>query len=102
MLKVLGGWINRYFGEEETVLLAVLLISALVVLITLGQIIAPFIAALIFAFLLQGGVNRLTLLGIPRIVAVISVFLFFSNFNYFFTTDRPTIIKFSGKDSCYG
>lgn len=77
MLKVLGGWINRYFGEEETVLLAVLLISALVVLITLGQIIAPFIAALIFAFLLQGGVNRLTLLGIPRIVAVISVFLFF-------------------------
>lgn len=77
MLKVLGRWINRYFGEEETVLLAVLLISALVVLITLGQIIAPFIAALIFAFLLQGGVNRLTLLGIPRIVAVISVFLFF-------------------------
>ena len=78
MLKVLGRWINRYFGEEETVLLAVLLISALVVLITLGQIIAPFIAALIFAFLLQGGVNRLTLLGIPRIVAVISVFLFFN------------------------
>lgn len=77
MLKVLGSWINRYFGEEETVLLAVLLISALVILITLGQIIAPFIAALIFAFLLQGGVNRLTLLGIPRIVAVIGVFLFF-------------------------
>lgn len=77
MLKVLNTWINRYLGEEESVLLAVLLIFSLIILITLGQIIAPFIAALVFAFLLQGGVNRLMVLGVPRMVAVSSIFLVF-------------------------
>ena len=51
MLKVLGSWMNRYFGEEEAVLLTVLLAIILVALITLGEILAPFIASLIFAFL---------------------------------------------------
>jgi len=77
MLKVLANWINRYFGEEEPVLLAVLVAFAFLVLITLGQIIAPFIAALIFAFLLQGGVNRLVSFHIPRAAAVTIVFLIF-------------------------
>ena len=77
MLKVLGKWVDRYFGEEEAVLLAALLGIALVSLITLGEIIAPFIAALIFAFLLQGGVNRLVYWRVPRVTAVIIVFLLF-------------------------
>ena len=77
MLKVLGNWVNRYFGEEEAVLLTALLAIIFVVLITLGEILAPFIAALIFAFLLQGGVNRLVLCRVPRRVAVVVIFLLF-------------------------
>lgn len=77
MWKVLGSWVNRYFGEEEAVLLAILLVVALIVVVTMGEIVAPFIAALIFAFLLQGGVNRLTKWKVPRLVAVTLVFLFF-------------------------
>lgn len=77
MWKVLGSWVNRYFGEEEAVLLAILLVVALIVAATMGEILAPFIAALIFAFLLQGGVNHLTTWNVPRIVSVILVFLFF-------------------------
>lgn len=77
MWKVLGSWVNRYFGEEEAVLLALLLAVALVVVATMGEIMAPFVVALIFAFLLQGGVNRLERLKVPRLVAVTLVFLMF-------------------------
>lgn len=77
MWKVLGTWVDRYFGEEEAVLVSILLLVALIVVITMGEILAPFIAALVFAFLLQGGVNHLVKWRVPRIVAVLLVFLLF-------------------------
>ncbi len=77
MWKVLGTWVDRYFGEEEAVLLALMLVIALIVMVTFGQILAPFVAAIIFAFLLQGGVNRLVRWRVPRLVAVALVFLLF-------------------------
>lgn len=77
MWKVLGNWVDRYLGEEEAVLLTMLLIAALVILATMGEILAPFMAALIFAFLLQGGVNHLTKWKVPRLLAVTIVFLLF-------------------------
>ncbi|MDX2349661.1 MAG: AI-2E family transporter [Porticoccus sp.] len=77
MWKVLGSWVNRYLGEEEAVLLTLLLVVALVVVATMGEILAPFVAALIFAFMLQGGVNRLVACRAPRLVAVTLVFLLF-------------------------
>ena len=77
MWKVLGTWVDRYFGEEEAVLLALMLVIALIVMVTFGQILAPFVAAVIFAFLLQGGVNRLVRWRVPRLVAVVLVFLLF-------------------------
>ena len=77
MWKVLGTWVDRYFGEEEAVLLALMLVIALIVMATFGQILAPFVAAIIFAFLLQGGVNRLVRWRVPRLVAVVLVFLLF-------------------------
>jgi len=77
MWKVLDSWINRYFGEEEAVLLAFVLALALVVMVTMGEILAPFLAAMIFAFLLQGSVNRLVAWKVPRLLSVILVFLMF-------------------------
>lgn len=77
MWKVIGNWVDRYFGEEEAVLLTILLVVALIVVATMGEILAPFIAALIFAFLLQGSVNRLVAWKVPRILSVMLVFLVF-------------------------
>ena len=98
MWKVLGSWVNRYFGEEEAVLLALLLAVALVVVATMGEIMAPFVAALIFAFLLQGGVNRLERLKVPRLVAVTLVLpdvhrCLFSYFDYPSPFDRAPNCK---------
>lgn len=77
MIRVLGEWIDRYLGDEEAVLLTLLVLATLVAMVYLGPVLAPFFAAVIIAFLLQGGVNRLERLRVPRLLAVNLMFLFF-------------------------
>ena len=76
-LEVIGGWINRYFSNEEAIYLVVLLAVALIVLLTLGGILAPVLAGFVIAFLLQSFVDRLIRWRVPRLVAVWAVFLLF-------------------------
>ena len=76
-LEVISGWINEYFSNEEAIYLIVLVGAALIVLLTFGAILAPVLAGLVIAFLLQGFVNRLTRWHVPRLVAVWTVFLLF-------------------------
>lgn len=76
-LEVISGWINEYFSNEEAIYLVVLVAVTLIVLLTLGAILAPVLAGLVIAFLLQGFVNRLTDWHVPRLVAVWAVFLLF-------------------------
>lgn len=70
MLGIVRNWVNRYFSQEEVVLLVLLVAVALVVLATLGQVLAPVLAALIIAFLLQGMVQRLVSWHVPHWLAV--------------------------------
>ena len=75
--SVFRGWVDHYFSDEEAVLLLVLLVVGLAVVIWLGQMLAPFLTALVVAFLLQGAVNALTRRKVPHLVAVMTVFLAF-------------------------
>lgn len=78
-LNIIGGWLNRYFSQEDAVYLVVALSLVLVLLYTLGGALAPVLTGLVIAFLLEGMVSRLQSLRMPRIVAVnISVLLFVS------------------------
>ena len=77
MWKVLDSWIQRYFANEEAVLLSLLMLASLVVVFTLSDVLAPFLAALVFAFLLQGAVTRLKRWHLPHTVAVMLVFVCF-------------------------
>lgn len=54
MRKIFSKWIDRYFSDEEALLLFVLLAGSLVVILTLGQALAPVFAGIILAFLMQG------------------------------------------------
>lgn len=74
MWQVLSSWVNRYLGDEEAVLLALLLIAASLAVLALGDVLAPFLVALVVAFLLQGGVARLCRRKVPRLAAVIIMF----------------------------
>jgi len=78
MWRVLESWIDRYFGDEEAVLLSILIVLVLVLMIYIGEILAPFFASVVFAFLLQGGVNRLVRVGMPYKLAVYLMFLCFT------------------------
>ncbi len=75
MLNILRGWFDRYFADEEALLLTLLLISGLVVIVTMGTVLAPMIASVIIAFLMQGMVTRLNNLGSPHWLSVSITFL---------------------------
>lgn len=80
MWKVLDSWVQRYFASEEAVLLSLLMLMSLVVVFTLSEVLAPFLAALVFAFLLQGAVVRLKRWHLPHTLAVVVVFIGFISF----------------------
>jgi putative permease len=77
MKQVFKKWLEQYFSNEEAVLLSIILIVSIIVLVTLGNILGPFIAAIIITFLLQGVVNNLQRLGFRRLTAVFTTYLLF-------------------------
>jgi len=77
MKQIISKWIERYFSNEEALFLFILISAILVVILTLGQPLAPVFAGLILAFLMQGGVNKLKSKGMPHLGAVSLVFVGF-------------------------
>ncbi|MGA4637101.1 AI-2E family transporter [Pseudomonas solani] len=77
MFKVLRDWVQRYFSDEEAVVLAVFLVLGFTLVLTLGNMLAPVLAGLVLAFLMQGVVNFLERLRMPETLAVWLVFALF-------------------------
>ena len=75
MIKIFRKWMNRYFADQEAVLVVILLVAAIAVLMTMGDILAPMIASIIIAFLMEGMVARLNSFGVPHIGSVTITFL---------------------------
>ena len=70
-------YLSRYFSDEEAVILFLLILAGVIFIIFFGSMLAPAIAAVIVAFILQGLVTKLNRLGIPEIVSIIGVFFVF-------------------------
>ncbi|WP_027949625.1 AI-2E family transporter [Haliea salexigens] len=70
MLDIFNKWYKRYLFEEESVLLLVLLLLAVVLLATIGDILAPVVASIVLAYLMQGLAGRLERRGLPGWVGV--------------------------------
>ena len=83
MLDELGKWYRRYFTDPQAVLLAVLLILGFTVVLTMGRMLAPAIAAIVIAYLLEGIVRFMTRHGTRRLSAVILTFMLFMAFLIF-------------------
>ncbi|KPP98847.1 AI-2E family transporter [Marinobacter sp. HL-58] len=77
MIRILRGLAHKYFSDEEAVILFLLILAAIVFVILFGSMLAPAIAAVIVAFILQGLVTKLNRMGVPEIVAIMGVFLVF-------------------------
>ncbi len=80
MIQFLSNWYRRYFSDPQAVLLAVLLIVGFAIIIFMGHMLAPVLAAIVIAYLLEGIVQQLTRVHIPRMAAVTLVFFLFMAF----------------------
>lgn len=82
-MNILREWYSRYSSDPQVVILAVLLIVGFIVVLTMGDMLAPVIVGAIIAYLLDGVVEKCQHLGAPRISAVILVFILFLTFLLF-------------------
>ncbi len=80
MIRVLSDWYQRYFSDPQVVILALILMMGFGVLMFIGNILAPLLAALVIAYILDGPVDWLVRHKSPRVLAVTGVFLVFSFF----------------------
>ena len=94
MIDIFKKWLDRYFHHEEAILLLVIIVTGLVVVITMGDILAPVIASVILAYLMQGVSSRLQRLSVPRGIAVTTAFtLFMGGFLAFLLIFMPMAIS---------
>jgi putative permease len=73
-MDVVRAWFHRHFSDPQVVILAGLLLAGLLGILFAGQYLAPVLASLIIAYLLEGVIQPMQRLGMPRILAVIIVF----------------------------
>ncbi len=77
MISFLQAWYHRHFSDPQVALLAVLLLSGFAVIFLAGEILAPLLAAIVIAYLLDGAVTWAENRGIPRWLGATLVFLAF-------------------------
>ena len=83
MFEFINSWYRRYFTDPQAALLVVLLVLSAVVLLTMGKMLAPLLAAMVIAYLLEGGVSKLQRKSFSRFWAVNLVYLLFVAFMVF-------------------
>jgi len=74
MIDVIKKWFHRYFSDPQAVLLAILLITSFTILMTMNQMLAPVLASLVIAYLLEGVIGNFQRWHLPRALAVFFVY----------------------------
>ena len=87
-MNLISGWFKRHFSDPQVLILAVLLILGTVVILMLGNMLAPVLASVVIAYLLEGLVGILQRYRVPRLVAVLLVFFGFIIFLLFLLNFR--------------
>lgn len=80
MIKLINEWYRTHFNDPQVAILALLLVASATLLYFLGDILAPLLAAVIIAYLLDGVVLACIQYKVPRLIAItmtFSLFLFF-------------------------
>ncbi|MCW9023181.1 MAG: AI-2E family transporter [Gammaproteobacteria bacterium] len=83
MLDILKNWFTRYFSDPQAVLLTAILIIGFAIVLNFGGMLAPVLAAVVIAYLLEGVVRKLEQRSVARIYAVVIVFIVFNAFVLF-------------------
>ena len=84
-MESIRAWFERHLADPQVMGLAVVLVSVFFIIFLTGEMLAPVIASVIIAYLLEGLVAVFQRNGLPRLVAVSLVFLGFAAFMVFVT-----------------
>ncbi len=77
MFDVIGNWFRRHFSDPQVVMLAVLLLGGFLVVIYFGEMLAPVLASIVIAYLLEGLLAQMQKRHLPRLTSVWIVFALF-------------------------
>ena len=92
MLDVMRGWLDKYLSDEEAVLFTILLLLVFIVILTMGNLLAPVLTGMVLAFVMQGLITYLARLRVPNSVAVpVTFFMFLGIFFAFFLFVIPRV-----------
>lgn len=76
-MRLVKEWFRRNFSDPQVAILAVLLLVGFAAVVFFGRMLAPVIASIVIAYLLERPVQLLERLGWPRWAAATAVFLAF-------------------------
>jgi putative permease len=77
MLRLLNNWYHRHFNDPQVAILALFLLISATILYFIGDVLAPLLAAIIIAYLLDGVVAMLRKLKVPRFISILITFSLF-------------------------
>lgn len=77
MIQTLKDWYERKFSDPQVIILLLTLAAVFTVVIVTADMLAPVLASIVIAYLLEGMVKRLETWGVTRLLSVIVVFLLF-------------------------
>ena len=83
MFDFISAWYRRYFTDPQATLLAILLVVSLLIIYLMGSMLVPLFAAIVIAYLLEGGVQKLINRNVARLWAVNIVYMLFIAFIVF-------------------
>jgi putative permease len=76
-MNLVKAWLRQNLSNPQVVILGGLLIAGLLVIILFGRMLAPVLAAVVIAYLLDRLINKMEEFHIPRMPAFLIVFLIF-------------------------
>ncbi|MEW8584395.1 MAG: AI-2E family transporter, partial [Candidatus Thiodiazotropha sp.] len=76
-MQVVTNWFKRYFSDPQIVFLTLFLLFFFGIVITMGDMLAPVLASLVIAYLLEGVISLLEKRSWPRTISVVIVFILF-------------------------
>jgi putative permease len=79
-MQVIREWFRRNLSDPQVVILTAFLLVGTLVILFMGRILAPVLASMIIAYLLEGIIDTLARRRIPRFAAVLLVFSIFMAF----------------------
>lgn len=80
-MKIISDWFRRFFNDPQAVILTVMLVIVTSVIVFMGRDLAPVLASLVIAYLLDGVVQFLQRsLPLPRLLWTVVVFVLFVAF----------------------